>query len=104
MVSQNGRGELVIGDSHEYGAEIEPVRQGRDRGLDPRLPGDFPRRPRRFASRPGGTGPTPSIPDQPYVILAPCPGVLIVTGVGGAGMTLSFGLAEKVVEQVLGPA
>lgn len=24
LVSQNGRGELTIGDSHEYGEEIEP--------------------------------------------------------------------------------
>ena len=37
------------------------------------------------------------------VILQPCPACTVITGVGGAGMTLSFGLAEKVVEQALGP-
>jgi hypothetical protein len=29
--------------------------------------------------------------------------VLLVTGVGGTGMTRSFGLAEMVVDQALGP-
>jgi FAD dependent oxidoreductase TIGR03364 len=103
MVSQNGRGEWVIGDSHEYGGEIGPFDSAQVEGwiLD-YLATFLDVRQVRISSRWHGT--YAKHPDQPYVILAPCPGVLIVTGVGGAGMTLSFGLAEKAVEQVLGAA
>jgi D-hydroxyproline dehydrogenase subunit beta len=103
MVSQNGRGEWVIGDSHEYGAEIGPFDGDQiEQWILDYLGTFLDVSGVRIASRWHGT--YAKHPDQPYVILAPCPGVLIITGVGGAGMTLSFGLAEKVVEQVLGPA
>jgi hypothetical protein len=41
-------------------------------------------------------------PTEPYLIAQAGPGALAVTGVGGAGMTLSFGLAEQVVADWLG--
>ena len=103
LVSQNGRGELTIGDSHQYGREIEPFDLAEIEGfildylrqfLD--VPG------LRIVSR--WHGMYAKHPADPYVILEPCPGVIVVTGVGGAGMTLSFGLAEKVVADVLGPS
>jgi D-hydroxyproline dehydrogenase subunit beta len=102
MVSQNGRGELTIGDSHEYGRDIDPFDKAEietrileylQQFLD--VPG------LRIASRWHGT--YAKHPQHPYVVLSPSPGVLAVTGVGGAGMTLSFGLAAKVVEEALGP-
>jgi FAD dependent oxidoreductase TIGR03364 len=102
MVSQNGLGELTIGDSHEFGREIGPFDKAEieDRILEYlRQFLDVPGL--QIASRWHGT--YAKHPQQPYLALSPSPGVMIVTGVGGAGMTLSFGLAAKVVEQALGP-
>ncbi len=41
-------------------------------------------------------------PEAPYCLVRPEPLVAAVAGIGGAGMTLSFGLAEVVVNHVLG--
>ena len=39
-------------------------------------------------------------PEKPYVFFSPAEGVSIVTGVGGSGMTLSFGLAERIIREM----
>jgi len=43
-------------------------------------------------------------PEAPSLVLHPAESVTAVTGIGGNGMTLSFGLAERVVREVLGEA
>jgi FAD dependent oxidoreductase TIGR03364 len=101
LVSQNGLGELCLGDSHEYGADIEPFDKADVEALILEYLAGFLEAPGlRIASRWHGT--YAKHPDKPYVSIEPMPGVMAVTGVGGAGMTLSFGLAEAVVDGVLG--
>ncbi len=102
MVSQNGRGELTIGDSHEYGDAIEPFDKAE---IDTTIlqylttffaPASMP----EVVSNWHGT--YVKHPRELYCVVEPAAGVAAVTGVGGAGMTLSFGLAEHVVNRVLG--
>jgi D-hydroxyproline dehydrogenase subunit beta len=101
LVSQNGRGELTIGDSHEYGAAIEPFDKTEvDEYILDYLKTFVDVPGLRIASRWHGT--YAKHPTLPYVLVHPLPDVTAITGVGGAGMTLSFGLAEQVVARELG--
>jgi FAD dependent oxidoreductase TIGR03364 len=101
LVAQNGRGELVIGDSHEYGEQIEPFDKTEiDEWILGYLRTFLRTTGLRIAARWHGT--YAKHPTEPFVVLEPSPGVTLVTGVGGAGMTLSFGLAEQIVGQELG--
>jgi FAD dependent oxidoreductase TIGR03364 len=101
MVSQNGLGELTLGDSHEYGAEITPFDKQEIEELVLRYLNTFFDVPKlEIASRWNGV--YVKHPAEPYFIARPAAGVTVVTGVGGAGMTLSFGLAEKIVKENMG--
>jgi FAD dependent oxidoreductase TIGR03364 len=101
MVAQNADGELVIGDSHEYGDQTDPFDKAE---IDDWILGylrTFLHAPElRIAFRWHGT--YVKHPCEPYVIHKPFPTVTRITGLGGAGMTLSFGLAEQVVSAELG--
>jgi len=101
LVSQNQRGELTIGDSHEYGDAIEPFDNPRIDDLILAYLKTFLTVPNlTIAARWHGT--YIKHPTAAYVVARVSPEVLAVTGVGGAGMTLSFGLAEQVVTDWLG--
>ncbi len=101
MASQNAAGEVVIGDSHHYGDAVSPFD-------DPRVDDLILDYLRGFLNLPGLTvaarwhGVYAKHPTAAWVDAQPAPGVLAVTGVGGAGMTLSFGLAERTVREFLG--
>jgi D-hydroxyproline dehydrogenase subunit beta len=101
MVSQDGPGELVIGDSHEYGAAIEPFDKPSIEALMLEYLNRFLDVPElRLKCRWHGL--YVKHPSDPYVILNPEDGVTVVTALGGHGMTMSFGVAERVVQQTLG--
>jgi D-hydroxyproline dehydrogenase subunit beta len=101
MLSQHENGELTIGDSHEYGDAIEPFDKPRIDDLVLQYLRTFVIIPElRIASRWHGV--YVKHPTAPFVSAEPCPGMKVVTGVGGAGMTLSFGLAEEMVASWLG--
>lgn len=97
MVSQMENGELVIGDSHEYGYTLDPF----DRGFINELILKYLRQFARFKD--------PTIADSwngtyskltdgsTHITLEPEQGVTFINGLGGAGMTLSFGLCEQIV-------
>ena len=97
MVSQNAEGELTVGDSHEYASVFDPF----DKQFINRLILDYLRQFTVFDHyniMQTWHGIYPKMTDnKTEFIHSPEQGVTIVNGLGGAGMTLSFGLAEEVV-------
>jgi FAD dependent oxidoreductase TIGR03364 len=98
LVAQNGLGELVIGDTHHYGDEIDPF----DRPELDELVLEYFRKmvivpELKIVARWHGI--YVKHPTQSLVTAQPAKNVIAVTGVGGAGMTLSFGLASEIVEE-----
>lgn len=94
LVSQTADGAATLGDSHEYGDSLEIF----DKAEIDRLILDEAR---SFLRIPSWSiaehwhGLYALHPELPFIALSPAPGVHIVNGVGGSGMTLSFGLAER---------
>ncbi|WP_020496243.1 TIGR03364 family FAD-dependent oxidoreductase [Sciscionella marina] len=98
LVSQASTGQIAIGDSHHYELTQDPFQYAEiDEAILEYFDG-FARLPRRrIAEHWHGIYPSPS--DGSKVLLAqPEPGVTVVNGFGGAGMTLSLGVAEHILE------
>ncbi len=99
LVSQTADGALTIGDSHEYGLAVEVFNKEE---ID-RLILDNAR---TFLRAPDLTiaerwyGVYAKHPEASYVSIDAAPQVRIVTAPGGSGMTLSFGLAEKMIREM----
>ena len=93
MVSQHESGMLTIGDSHEYGEGIGPFDSTETDAMILRyLDGWFDRAGTQVVERWHGV--YAKHPTDGWVVVDADERVCVVTGVGGAGMTLSFGLAE----------
>jgi FAD dependent oxidoreductase TIGR03364 len=94
MVSQAPTGELTLGDSHEYSTPVSPFNREEIDTLILRHLQTFVRVP-DFTVAERWFGVYARHPQQPYVRYQPEEGVEVVTGLGGAGMTLSFGIAAE---------
>lgn len=97
MISQNPNGELTLGDTHEYGLAPDPF--GRDEADQLIL--DYLK---TFTCLKTDeviqhwTGVYPKLLNgETNLIMHPEPGVTIINGLGGAGMTLSFGLMDELI-------
>jgi len=97
MVSQNGGGELTIGDSHEYGLVHDPF----DKEFINNLIKDYLHTFANFKDwrqMQSWNGIYPKMMNgQTELILEVESGVTIINGIGGNGMTLSFGLCEQYI-------
>lgn len=97
MVSQNDKGELTVGDSHEYGHTFAPFDNAHINRLITDYLGKFMQiKDWELIQSWNGTYPK-MLNGETDVVLEPSPGIFILNGLGGAGMTLSFGFAEEVV-------
>jgi len=102
MAAQNHTGEITIGDSHEYGLVHDPFDKDfinrliikylktftdfKDTSIIQTWNGIYPK------MKNGAT----------ELILQPAAGITIINGLGGNGMTLSFGLCEQAMSERFG--
>lgn len=97
MVSQNQAGQLTVGDSHEYGLSPDPFDRKHINDMILEYLQEFTslNRPKLIESWNGVYGKLTN--GQTDLFFSPEAGVFIVNAVGGAGMTVSFGLTEELI-------
>jgi glycine/D-amino acid oxidase-like deaminating enzyme len=101
IAAQGQDGELIVGDSHHYGDLPGPF-----------APAEAEREILAEYERAVGRAPPPVVErwtgvyavsaDQPYLIDTPEPNVRLVIVTSGSGASTGFGLAERVVGDLLG--
>lgn len=97
MISQNGESEITVGDSHEYGDVHDPF----DKQFINDMIMDYLKKftsLKSYSQLQSWQGIYPKRTNgATEFVQEVAPGVTVVNGLGGAGMTLSFGLAEEII-------
>jgi D-hydroxyproline dehydrogenase subunit beta len=96
LLSQNAWGQLIVGDSHEYGLHLDPFDKEEINELILGYLKTFTQIP-NLAIADRWQGIYAKIMGETDYVHQPEAGVTIVNALSGAGMTLAFGLAEEVV-------
>lgn len=100
MVSQHRDGGLVIGDSHEYGSTLEPFDRQDINELILNYLAQFGQFPSHRVTHTWNGIYTKMTDGSTELVCSPLPGVTVINGLGGNGMTMSFGLAEEVISKI----
>ena len=95
MVSQHGHGKIIVGDSHEYGDSPAIFYQKVIEDLIRSCLSSFLSLPDAHVSERWSDN-LCEPPSGELWIYKPIDGVMLVNGIGGVGMTTSFGLAQEV--------
>jgi glycine/D-amino acid oxidase-like deaminating enzyme len=95
MVSQTTAGELTLGDSHQYGSPVTPFNSNEIDSLILRHLDTWVRVPGGISISERWHGVYAKHPEKSLLRLQPAENVEVITGLGGAGMTLSFGVAHE---------
>ncbi|ASU33020.1 TIGR03364 family FAD-dependent oxidoreductase [Mucilaginibacter xinganensis] len=102
MVSQNGSGELTIGDSHEYGLVHDPFDKAFINDMITSYLQTFATF-KDWKMLQSWHGIYPKMTNgATELVVDVAPGVTVINGVGGNGMTLSFGLCEEYIGKRFG--
>jgi len=100
MVSQNDKGELTVGDSHEYGLDFEPFDKQHVNDLILKYLKKLMNID-NWTLQQSWNGVYPKMTNgETDLFLKAEQGVYIINGIGGNGMTLSFGFAEEAVAKI----
>jgi FAD dependent oxidoreductase TIGR03364 len=99
LVSQTADGALTLGDSHEYGLDVDIFNKQEIDDLILEYTRGFLRAP-DLAIAERWFGVYAKHPEKPLVVMTPHDGVRIVASPGGSGMTLSFGVADKSMQEL----
>jgi FAD dependent oxidoreductase TIGR03364 len=100
MVSQNNNGELTVGDSHEYALDFEPFDKIEINEMILTYLKKFMHIDQWMMTQ-SWNGIYPIMTNgAAELFLNPEPGVYILNGIGGHGMTMSFGFAEEMIESI----
>lgn len=100
IVTQLPDGDLILGDTHEYGDTVSPFG---DESLDELVLAEARRLlgVERLEVRERWHGVYPVAPGAPFMVTRPLEGVRVVEVVAGVGMTTALGLAPRVLDELL---